>query len=111
MAVIAVVIAVVIVVQSWSSRGQIVAESWSRIFCNENSSKLSPVTVILWCTQTAIEKRDYLLKMSAHDMIDNEYVHVMLSMRNIAFGVQTSLGKNTCEAVSLQARSTEKLKN
>ncbi|EFO98806.1 hypothetical protein CRE_30223, partial [Caenorhabditis remanei] len=51
--------------------------------------------VILWCTQTAIEKRDYLLKMSAHDMIDNEYVHVMLSMRNIAFGVQTSLGKNT----------------
>uniref|UniRef100_A0A1I7UYY7 Guanylate cyclase n=1 Tax=Caenorhabditis tropicalis TaxID=1561998 RepID=A0A1I7UYY7_9PELO len=49
--------------------------------------------IVLWCTQTSQEKRDYLIKISQHNMIGNDYVHVMLSMRSIAFGVQTSLGK------------------
>ncbi|EGT31877.1 hypothetical protein CAEBREN_06877 [Caenorhabditis brenneri] len=54
----------------------------------------SRARIILWCSQTVQEKRDYLIKMSQHDMITIEYVHIMLSMRNIAFGVQTVLGKN-----------------
>ncbi|PIC43519.1 hypothetical protein B9Z55_004226 [Caenorhabditis nigoni] len=54
----------------------------------------SRARIILWCSQTAFEKRDYLLRIHGHDMISDEYVHIMLSMRNIAFGVQSTLGKN-----------------
>ncbi|UMM15867.1 hypothetical protein L5515_013117 [Caenorhabditis briggsae] len=73
----------------------------AEIYLNDNQttdivlqSVKSRARIILWCSQTAFEKRDYLLKMSGHDMISDEYVHIMLSMRNIAFGVQSSLGKS-----------------
>nr|Q10029.2 RecName: Full=Receptor-type guanylate cyclase gcy-2; Flags: Precursor [Caenorhabditis elegans] len=74
----------------------------AEIYLNDNEttdivfqSVKSRARIIFWCTQTAIEKRDYLIKIATHDMIGDEYVHIMLSMRNIAFGAQTSLGKPT----------------
>ncbi|CAI5443486.1 unnamed protein product [Caenorhabditis angaria] len=51
--------------------------------------------IILFCAQTATEKRDYMLRIAKLGMNTNEYVHIMLSMRSVGFGAQTNNGKMT----------------
>ncbi|EFO96503.1 hypothetical protein CRE_24798 [Caenorhabditis remanei] len=55
----------------------------------------SRARIVLWCAQLGGEKRDYMIKIAQLGLDDNEYVHIMLSMRSIGFGVQTFVGKTT----------------
>uniref|UniRef100_A0A8R1HFX9 Guanylate cyclase n=1 Tax=Caenorhabditis japonica TaxID=281687 RepID=A0A8R1HFX9_CAEJA len=55
----------------------------------------SRARIILFCGTSGGVKRDYLLQVSEMNMTSDEYVHVLLTMRSIGFGVQTNLGKNT----------------
>ncbi|PIC43513.1 hypothetical protein B9Z55_004223 [Caenorhabditis nigoni] len=59
-----------------------------------NSLK-SRVRIVLWCAQLGGEKRDYMIRTAQLGLDNPEYVHVMLSMRSIGFGVQTFVGKTT----------------
>ncbi|PIC23996.1 hypothetical protein B9Z55_017495 [Caenorhabditis nigoni] len=49
--------------------------------------------VIIFCTQSGGEKRFYMIQAAKQGMHTSEFVHVMLSMRSIGFGVQTAVGK------------------
>ncbi|KAF1764332.1 hypothetical protein GCK72_004279 [Caenorhabditis remanei] len=51
--------------------------------------------VILFCAISGPEKRDYLIKVAQENMTNSEYVHVLLTMRSVGYGVQTSVGKKT----------------
>ncbi|KAF1753952.1 hypothetical protein GCK72_020509 [Caenorhabditis remanei] len=53
----------------------------------------SKARVILWCAQTGVEKRHYLIQAARQQMNTSEYVHVMLSMRSVGFGVHSAVGK------------------
>ncbi|EFO96506.1 hypothetical protein CRE_24801 [Caenorhabditis remanei] len=53
----------------------------------------SRARVILWCAQTGSEKRFYMIQAALQQMNTSEYVHVMLSMRSVGFGVQSAVGK------------------
>ncbi|CAI2337313.1 unnamed protein product [Caenorhabditis sp. 36 PRJEB53466] len=55
----------------------------------------SRARIVLWCAQTGDEKRDYLIRVAQLGLDTDEYVHVMLSMRSIGYGVQTFVGKTT----------------
>uniref|UniRef100_A0A8R1HRU8 Guanylate cyclase n=1 Tax=Caenorhabditis japonica TaxID=281687 RepID=A0A8R1HRU8_CAEJA len=55
----------------------------------------SRARIILFCGTTGGEKRDYLVRISEMNMTSDEYVHVLLTMRSIGYGVQTTLGKQT----------------
>ncbi|UMM15870.1 hypothetical protein L5515_013120, partial [Caenorhabditis briggsae] len=58
-------------------------------------SAVGKKTLILFCAISGPEKRDYLIKIAQENMTTNEYVHVLLTMRSIGYGVQTSVGKKT----------------
>ncbi|PIC43511.1 hypothetical protein B9Z55_004222 [Caenorhabditis nigoni] len=58
-------------------------------------SAVGKKTLILFCAISGPEKRDYLIKIAQENMTSNEYVHVLLTMRSIGYGVQTSVGKKT----------------
>ncbi|EGT33836.1 CBN-GCY-3 protein [Caenorhabditis brenneri] len=55
----------------------------------------SRARIILFCAISGPEKRDYLIKIAQENMTTNDYVHILLTMRSIGYGVQTSLGKKT----------------
>ncbi|CAA0059170.1 Guanylate cyclase [Caenorhabditis elegans] len=59
------------------------------------SSVKTRARIILWCAQLGSEKRDYMIKISQLGLDTDEYVHVLISMRSIGFGVQTFVGKTT----------------
>uniref|UniRef100_A0A1I7UYY5 Guanylate cyclase n=1 Tax=Caenorhabditis tropicalis TaxID=1561998 RepID=A0A1I7UYY5_9PELO len=74
----------------------------SEIDANDNATSNGVLTaiksrarVVLWCAQLGSEKRDYMIRISQLGLDTSEYVHVMLSMRSIGFGVQTFVGKTT----------------
>ncbi|CAO4363910.1 unnamed protein product [Caenorhabditis nigoni] len=49
--------------------------------------------IIIFCAQTGAEKRFYMIQAAKQGMNTSEYVHVMLSMRSVGFGVQSAVGK------------------
>ncbi|ULU03854.1 hypothetical protein L3Y34_016966 [Caenorhabditis briggsae] len=49
--------------------------------------------IIIFCAQTGAEKRFYMIQAGKQGMNTSEYVHVMLSMRSVGFGVQSAVGK------------------
>uniref|UniRef100_A0A1I7UYY1 Guanylate cyclase n=1 Tax=Caenorhabditis tropicalis TaxID=1561998 RepID=A0A1I7UYY1_9PELO len=49
--------------------------------------------IILFCAIVGSEKRFYMIQAALQGMNTSEYVHVMLAMRSVGFGVQSAVGK------------------
>lgn len=62
----------------------------------------SRARIVLLCAISGPEKRNYLISIAQQNMTTNEYVHILLTMRSIGYGVQTSLGKKTCENLEFE---------
>ncbi|EGT31147.1 CBN-GCY-4 protein [Caenorhabditis brenneri] len=49
--------------------------------------------IILLCAQNGAEKRFYMIQAALQGMNTNEYVHILLALRSVGFGVQSATGK------------------